>query len=523
VQGIGNATQVTAGDRHTCALLSTDHIDCWGENRYGELGDGTYSSSDMPVEAQGIGNATQVTAGALYACAVLVSGHIDCWGENDSGQLGNGTNGNSDTPVEAQGVSNATQVAAGQWLTCVLLSNARVDCWGENGSGELEVQGIRSATQVTAGGSHTCVLLSSGYLDCWGYNEDGQLGNGGAWSTLPAEVVELSPPAVSTEPASAITQSSATLDATVNPEGREVTTCVFEYGPTKAYGSSVPCTQLTGSGSVSVAVSAKLAGLAANTEYHFRISATNAIGTSHGEDQTFTTLPTSLSPEAPLSPKAPSSSGAPVLGGSAIVGRRLVSSPGGWSGGPGSFVYRWQSCAAAGGGCVDIPGAAGAGYTVARAVLGRRLRALVTASNEAGSASAVSGVSQIVGGVVESRIIWAFRYTRRYTRVARLLLQRLPAGAGIEVRCNGIGCPFTRMRCSTAGCRPHELAKHRSEFSLAGLFTGRRLAPGSKITITITLPNWIARQFTFTTHAGTAPTVQPQCLPPGTTTPQTHC
>ncbi len=99
------------------------------------------------------------------------------------------------------------------------------------------------------------------------------------------------PPAVVTEPATSVTQTSATLNATVNPEGVTVSDCHFEYGTTEAYGTSVPCSSLPGSGTSPVAVSASVAGLKANTQYHFRISATNVNGTSTGSDQAFTTLP----------------------------------------------------------------------------------------------------------------------------------------------------------------------------------------------------------------------------------------
>ena len=106
------------------------------------------------------------------------------------------------------------------------------------------------------------------------------------------------PPTVEAKPASALTQTSATLNGTVNPEGGEVSKCVAEYGTTTAYGSSAPCSSLPGSGSSPVAVSASVTGLTANTTYHFRISATNPGGTSTSTDETFKTLPNAPSVEA---------------------------------------------------------------------------------------------------------------------------------------------------------------------------------------------------------------------------------
>src|SRR5207244_716881 len=90
--------------------------------------------------------------------------------------------------------------------------------------------------------------------------------------------------------ASALTETSATLNATVNPNGGAVSDCDFEYGSTSAYGSSVPCASPPGAGTAAVAVSAEAEGLAPNTTYHFRIVASNEGGTGSGTDQTFTTV-----------------------------------------------------------------------------------------------------------------------------------------------------------------------------------------------------------------------------------------
>jgi hypothetical protein len=98
-------------------------------------------------------------------------------------------------------------------------------------------------------------------------------------------------PAVVTGGASLLTQTTATLGASVNPNGGSVSECRLEYGPTTSYGSSVACRSLPGSGTTPVEVTAAIEGLSAATTYHFRIVATNAGGTSGGSDQAFTTLP----------------------------------------------------------------------------------------------------------------------------------------------------------------------------------------------------------------------------------------
>jgi sugar lactone lactonase YvrE len=109
-------------------------------------------------------------------------------------------------------------------------------------------------------------------------------GSDETFKTLPSN------PTVVTNAASAVTQTAATLNATVNPNGAEVSSCKLEYGTTTSYGQSATCTPAPGSGTSPVAVSAAITGLTANTTYHFRVSATNAGGTGNGSDETFKTL-----------------------------------------------------------------------------------------------------------------------------------------------------------------------------------------------------------------------------------------
>ena len=98
-------------------------------------------------------------------------------------------------------------------------------------------------------------------------------------------------PALTTDAASSITQTSASLGGSVDPNGAQVEDCILEYGTSTSYGSSVACSPSPGSGSSAVSVSAAVSSLSANTAYHFRITATNAGGTSHGSDVLFKTLP----------------------------------------------------------------------------------------------------------------------------------------------------------------------------------------------------------------------------------------
>ena len=190
VTSVTDATQVAAGYFDSCALLSAGSVDCWGDNTYGQLGDGTTTPSSVPTAVSGISGAKEIAVGEGHACALLVTGSVECWGYNASGQLGNGTTTSSSIPVPVTGISTATQITGGGYHTCALLADGTVDCWGDNSYGALgngttvigpvpvAVSGISGAVQITANYGDTCAVLAGGTVDCWGYNDDGELGNG---------------------------------------------------------------------------------------------------------------------------------------------------------------------------------------------------------------------------------------------------------------------------------------------------------------------------------------------------------
>jgi alpha-tubulin suppressor-like RCC1 family protein len=95
---------VSAGGHHSCALLSSGSVQCWGNNSLGQLGNSTANHSSVPVTVSGITTAKAITSGYLHSCALLSNNSVVCSGFNQGGELGNGTTTDSYTPIAVKGL-----------------------------------------------------------------------------------------------------------------------------------------------------------------------------------------------------------------------------------------------------------------------------------------------------------------------------------------------------------------------------------------------------------------------------------
>lgn len=224
VKGLAGVTAIASGDQHNLALLSNGTIMAWGDNEYGQLGNGTTQGSDLPVAVSGLSGVKAIAAGQNYSLALLKNGTVMGWGSNAEGELGNGIASNhQDLPVAVSGLIGVKAIAAWGATSMALLEDGKVMAWGSNYFGELgdgtragpeycasgdqlpcssvpvPVSGLEGVSAIARGGASYAVM-ENGTVMAWGTNVSGQLGVGtmtGPTECLPINFCSTTPVQVS--------------------------------------------------------------------------------------------------------------------------------------------------------------------------------------------------------------------------------------------------------------------------------------------------------------------------------------
>lgn len=204
-----SVTKVSLGYEHGCAILSDSSLNCWGNNRFGELG--AVTDGDFSIEPKKILAPSQwqdISAGPSYSCAIASDNTLWCWGRNRNGRLGIGNSTNSVVPAQVGDKTDWQQVNTGGVHACGIDGQKKLWCWGGNSGGQLGVGTKVDSTfpirvdendwvYVDAGTAHTCAIQADESMWCWGRNDAGQLGDAtvedspvplasliGSWSTV---------------------------------------------------------------------------------------------------------------------------------------------------------------------------------------------------------------------------------------------------------------------------------------------------------------------------------------------------
>jgi alpha-tubulin suppressor-like RCC1 family protein len=190
ISDISSPSSIAGGEWHSLAIVSGAAL-AWGSNEGGQLGDGTNTERHLPVAVSGLtSGATAIACGSQFSLALKSDKTVWAWGGGWSGQLGNGTWAASSVPVQVTGLTDITAIAAGYAHGLALKSDGTVWAWGMNSYGQLgngsflnnnvpvRVSGLTGVTAIGAGGVFSLAVKSDGTIWAWGSGESGQLGNG---------------------------------------------------------------------------------------------------------------------------------------------------------------------------------------------------------------------------------------------------------------------------------------------------------------------------------------------------------
>jgi len=205
-----NVVQVAAGwgpgSGHGLEVRSDGTVWAWGDNAFGDLGDGTMTTRLAPVQVPGLAGVTQVAVGCNHSLALRSDGTVWAWGGNGAGQLGRGTTSDHEvTSAPVAGLAGVTKIAAGCGFSLALRSDGTVWAWGYDNVGQLgnggtassavpvKITALSQVTGIAAGwDSAVAILINGASVWAWGGNSRGQLGDGTlADRTTPVRVTQI--------------------------------------------------------------------------------------------------------------------------------------------------------------------------------------------------------------------------------------------------------------------------------------------------------------------------------------------
>jgi alpha-tubulin suppressor-like RCC1 family protein len=181
---------------HTCGVTTANRLYCWGDNSFGQLGNGTHERRSTPAPVLTGLLFRTVAAGAEHTCALTLDQRAFCWGHPF--RIGIHAVVSSHPPdrlrpVAVSGGLHFIHLVSGTFHSCGLTTSRQVYCWGQNQLGDgtgnyhyspVLVAGGRTYRDVAVGAAHTCAIASTYRMFCWGFNNMGQLGDGTTRSRL---------------------------------------------------------------------------------------------------------------------------------------------------------------------------------------------------------------------------------------------------------------------------------------------------------------------------------------------------